>query len=672
MAREFEEQLEKLQKEFAGLAKTLGSTSKAILNNAKDSKNFAEIQKLATKSMDDYKKRIKEGEGYFHEFGDAIEAAKKDVKGFSLNLKAIPSPLGLVVKAFKFVKDTVVAVGTAMIKTALALSDATKQFKGLEDIMSVGFGEIPYVGKVLNRFSREIDTNVGAFRTLAQTGASFGSSIVALRKAQEDTKMPLTKFMSLIQDNSSTLAKLFGTVDRGIPQIVPFMDKLRDVTMDEFAKFGLTLDETSTFLGTFLELERARGNTTRMTQDQLLMATRSYTKDLVVLGKLTGQSVEELNEQNMAMAADGVFQSQLTKMSAEDAKTLSLGVGSLNGPMKQLAKEVIGLGGPISDTSRDLAAMSNGAFVDAIKQFEQDGDLVAFQNAIKTTSKNVMQNSEAFGQASLAGGRFGEALNAIAASVGEAVSQADIDKELKAAGDNIAEILNITTGELDKTKAALETTVVKGLTPLALEGPKAAAGVKRLRETLDNFSEEGMEKINNFVESMGEFVIGGKDAVTDKDAEAKKKKKKGKQYSKWAGSDFGYGGMTEIGVYDPYGMKAYEKHTRHLPMYNGSDGFQDFGSGTPAVLHGMEAVVPKNDLGQISKVISEAVGVSNAPTVTNNNVDMSTLNANTEKLIASNERVANHLNTLITIGAMTEKNTKNTIKQLANRTGSLV
>ena len=53
-------------------------------------------------------------------------------------------------------------------------------------------------------------------------------------------------------------------------------------------------------------------------------------------------------------------------------------------------------------------------------------------------------------------------------------------------------------------------------------------------------------------------------------------------------------------------------------------------------------------------------------------MDMSTLNANTEQLIALNERVANHLNTLITIGAMTEKNTKNTTKQLANRTGSLV
>ena len=53
-------------------------------------------------------------------------------------------------------------------------------------------------------------------------------------------------------------------------------------------------------------------------------------------------------------------------------------------------------------------------------------------------------------------------------------------------------------------------------------------------------------------------------------------------------------------------------------------------------------------------------------------MDMTQLNANTAELIAVNEKVANHLNTLITIGAMTEKNTKETKNNLANMSGSLV
>ena len=173
-----------------------------------------------------------------------------------------------------------------------------------------------------------------------------------------------------------------------------------------------------------------------------------------------------MNAQNMAMAADGVFQSQLTKMNADDANTLSLAISQLPPGLQQLAKEFVGLGAPISETSRQLEAMSQGAFGDAIKEFQNTGDLVAFQNSIKSISASVMQNGEAFGEASLAGGRFGEALNAVAASIGTAVDEADITAELEAAGDNIAKVVNLTTGEIDLLKESLETARFKALNPV--------------------------------------------------------------------------------------------------------------------------------------------------------------------------------------------------------------
>jgi hypothetical protein len=97
------------------------------------------------------------------------------------------------------------------------------------------------------------------------------------------------------------------------------------------------------------------------------------------------------------------------------------------------------------------------------------------------------------------------------------------------------------------------------------------------------------------------------------------------------------------------------------------------------MLHGVEAVVPRNDIGQLADLLADLGSTTNTnntsgDVITNNNtaMDMTTLNNNTKELVDLNKKVAQHLNTLITIGAMTEKNTKNTTNSLANMGDSLV
>tara|TARA_B100001094_G_scaffold269621_1_gene273907 strand:- start:174 stop:1619 length:1446 start_codon:yes stop_codon:yes gene_type:complete len=480
-----------------------------------------------------------------------------------------------------------------------------------------------------------------------------------LRRAAADAVLPLGKFTDLIGTNSGLLAKLFGSVDQGIPQIVGLTSRLRDITEEEFAKFGLTLDDTSGFLTTFLELERARGNVQNLSQAQLLAGTKEYTKNLVILSKLTGQSVDELNNQNMLMAADGVFQSQLTKMAAGDAQLLSNSIGTLPGPLQQLAKEVIGLGAPISDTSRELTAISDGRFNDAIQAFQRDLDPVAFSNAIKTISGDVMRGGEAFGEAALAGGGFGEALNAVVQSIGKAVDPSVIQNELDAVGDNIKNLRNITSS-FDRVASKLQIDRFELLAPILYDNSEAVVEFTSAFNTkIKDIVKEG-GGLDKFYEGLGKFkdyLITGKVPT------------------------FTGNGKKKATAKDLDDMISIDGMVPGLDEFNqGTNGFRNFGSGTPAMLHGVEAVVPKNDIGQLANLLAEAgatttnTNTTAGDTITNNTtaMDVTTLNANTTELIDLNKKVAQHLNTLVMIGSMTEKNTKDTKNNLANMGGSLV
>ena len=650
MDRELQKILEELQKEFGKFNKVLGSTNKTIIKRTKSEKEESEAKRRAKLTMYDYIKAQQAGKELTVEFAEELEEATQELGYFEKKLQGMPSPMNLLKKGFDVLKDIVVGTTLALVNTAIAFGKTSSNIKTLGDATEAGAGNLGKFGTFLNKIAGEIDDNIQMFKGLAQSGATFNSSIEQMRNSAKEAGMPLVQFQELVENNTVTLAKMFGSVNAGIPEFVKLGKGLREFTETDLAGFGITMTESNEFLATFTELQRARGMSEKMNNETLLAGTKAYAKQLTTLSRLTGQSVMELDAQMRQDSLDGVLQAKLAQMSEEDARNFQAILRQFPESARSAVMELGLLNAPISDAAIGLQSFSGGAVQNLIQSAMKAGEMtdaeaIELANKIRQTGTNLLKGGEGAADAVLAGGfSIGKSyLDIAAAMAGGEVDKAVFDKATLAAQDGTTKALVNTQSTLEKNTVSLQTLGTTMMARLLLD--EKSVGAKVLR----SFNEDGGQTTAEMVSSM-ERIFG---LTNDKDKDKKP---------------------------EPFKLSDENGMVMGLDEYNnGTNGFKDFGSGTPVMLHGTEAVVPKHDIGQLANLLGDTkkattTNTTAGDTVTNNStsMDMTKLNANTEQLIALTEKTANHLNTLVTIGAMTEKNTKSTNKSLADMGGSLV
>ena len=653
MDRELEKTLEEMQKEFGKFTKLLSSTNKTIVKKTKTEKEEAEAKKRLKRSMFDYLKELKEGKPVMFEFNEAVEDAEEELGTFKKTLKGIPSPMNMLRKGFDIMKDIVVGTTLALVNTAIAFGKTSSNIKTLGEATEAGAGNLGKFGTFLNKIAGEVDDNIQMFKGLAQSGATFNSSIEQMRNSAKEAGMPLVQFQELVENNTVTLAKMFGSVNAGIPEFVKLGKGLRKFTETDLAGFGITMTESNEFLATFTELQRARGMSEQMNAATLLEGTKAYVKQLTTLSRLTGQSVTELDAQMKQDALDGVLQAKLAQMSEEDALAFQTILRQFPESARGAVMELGLLKAPISDAAVGLQVFSGGAVQDLIQNAMRAGKMteegaIELANKIRAAGNEILQGGDAAANAVLAGGfPIGKAALDIAAAMqGGQVDREVFDKATLEAQEGVTNELMNTQSTLEKNTVSLQSLGTTMMAQLLLDSKSKGAQVLRA------FNEDGGNTTAEMVASM-ERIFG----LTNNDDG--KKKATAKELDDMISIDGKIPGLDEFN--------------------QGTNGFRNFGSGTPAMLHGVEAVVPKNDIGQLAGLLAEVgatttTNTTAGDTVTNNstNMDMTILNNNTTELIDLNKKLAQHLNTLVTIGAMTEKNTKSTNNSLANMGGSLV
>jgi hypothetical protein len=520
--------IEKVEKEFRNLTKQIFKANRAqkssIETVLKGTKSRIEQQKI----LNQYKKALQENIDMLdetnEEHAERIALYKKEQRETSkLNVA-----FGLVGAAVDFVVKVFIGFGKAVINTTKMFMDAGERVKTFEQATQHITKELGFLDQGAQALFKSLDFNIENFRTLSKQGADFGQSLFGLRKAAESANLPILDFVDLIQQNSTTFAKFFGTTQSGIPAIAELSRSMRDFTRDELSRFGLTMDDTSEYMTTYLELMRASGRAETMTTGQLIAGSQNYAKELIRLSKLTGQSTDELNSQMEQQKQNGVLNAALAKLAPEEADRLRKLVTALGGAQSAaggLAVDLIAAGTPITDISQKLAG-TNQSLLQTIEGAVND-PTTSIEDTINSARQASNQFLKDFPQAAAYfQGEFVEILGDASRLAGKATGDAvagEMKKVIGPESDFTQEVMK-TKDTFDRVKVAGEAIVTafisspeslkaatEQLAKLQFNMVKGAESVKDFLKDEDG----GFKSVPELLEDLGKIFGNVKQKMID-------------------------------------------------------------------------------------------------------------------------------------------------------------
>lgn len=322
------------------LLKILKAVEKSEKTKREEEKKSAEVLK---KSQEGLAKNNKETAAAVDELGDkAKDSASKqaegdkirserlnkftsDVSGFSASLaKSAVSLTAQFTTAYDRIAEQPVTAAAGLINTAADLAGQA---------VKAGTSWIPIFGKAAEAatdlavtlaktandvMAREFAKTTDALKTFTQNGASFSGGMLEMRGLANQAGVGLQTLSKVANQSAADLRFLGLTQGEGVTRLASVMAKSSSIVdrsgrslRDQMLALGYTYEEQGVIAAQYMAIQKASGQLSKMTTDEIAKGTRDYAVDLKVLRDITGQDAKAAMEKSRAEAMRGALMGKL-------------------------------------------------------------------------------------------------------------------------------------------------------------------------------------------------------------------------------------------------------------------------------------------------------------------------------------------------------------------------
>jgi len=295
-------------------------------------------------------------------------------------------------KLLKEIADSLQAAGSGATNTLNKFSSSidqnTKRFAGAmnagvapitQTIATIGqlSSAVPVLGKVFQSLTsaggnvvQYFEDSITTYQTLSKVGAGLSGNLNQLRASVTDSRLGLQGFTEFVSKNSQDLIRFGGSADQGAMMLGKIGNSLRATGMDvRFEQLGFTTEELTEFTTKYLaQNQRSARMEGKSMEEQITRAAR-YAKQLTTMSKLTGESIQSMQDDINNRKKAGATQAALQLAEMNGGKGAVKAYEESQAALRQAAPVVRNLmddllqtGVPMSEATKNFAALNSEAY----------------------------------------------------------------------------------------------------------------------------------------------------------------------------------------------------------------------------------------------------------------------------------------------------------------------